>query len=291
MVSDEARIEKGLLKSYCVPTALDQQIILSAPPLVDEATFARCQELLATNRANLSGNPTNAYLLTTTLRCPHCGDAMRGLTTHAKGQVYTYYRCHAHLVCTRTYRAAVADNAVLQGMANAAHSPESLEQALATYSVPNPQDGEIERMRQELEALTKKETVTAKAQVDALLAGRSTEVYDGLLAEIDTKRKGLQARLLGLDTAPVERINPKTDAAKIAQAIEELEGVLLDPEYPTAKKRAILRRVLRAVYIEGDTFRLELAGASTVNQGTIWFRAQLVAPLDCPGCYNNTHYP
>ena len=87
--------------------------------------------------------------------------------------------------------------------------------------------------------LDKRERTTARAQVEAMMSGRSTEVYDGLLAEIDKQRQAVKARLMAAETT--ERTYGHTDPTAAAvttqEAIAALRKVLTASDVLTTSER------------------------------------------------------
>jgi hypothetical protein len=96
-------------------------------------------------------------------------------------------------------------------------------------------------------------------QVDALMKGRSTEVYDRLLTEIDSKRKQMQARIATLE--PQDRADA-TDYSetidRIAEVLMRLDAVLSAEDVTTVIKNGVLFAFIRAIYPEGDGYSVEL---------------------------------
>jgi hypothetical protein len=135
----------------------------------------------------------------------------------------------------------------------------------------------------ELAGLDAQEKATAQAQIDAIVQGRSPEVYDRLLSEIDGKRKVLKARLADEEaqkpSAP--KINPETDAQLLQCALADAETALTDAEIVTSEKNRLLQTILRSVRPEDDrlwmeteplrcgetVYHIQTTSCATVNRG------------------------
>jgi site-specific DNA recombinase len=65
------------------------------PAIIDDATFAEAQRILAARGEDHSKRAANGsdYLLTGLMRCPSCGKAMIGTRAHGRSRVYRYYTC------------------------------------------------------------------------------------------------------------------------------------------------------------------------------------------------------
>src|SRR5207253_8084662 len=102
-----------------------------------------------------------------------------------------YYRCEKH-VCDKPQSAVVRsarklERTVIEAIVKAASDPVSIEAAFRAYErrrrVRKPV-GDAKALLREIEELNAREQTAARAQVDALMKGRSTEVYDRPPSEI-----------------------------------------------------------------------------------------------------------
>jgi hypothetical protein len=113
-------------------------------------------------------------------------------------------------------------------------------------------------LRDELAALDRRETETAKAQVDALMAGRFTAVYDRLLTEIDGKRKQMQARMVALEaTEPANTLSYTEAVDKVAEVLLRLDAVLTAEDLMPVEKNGVLSSFIRAIVPEGEGYLTE----------------------------------
>jgi site-specific DNA recombinase len=69
------------------------------PPIIEQATFARAQRILAARGEDHAKRAANRsdYLLTGLMRCPTCGKAMIGTRAHGRSRVYRYYTCFTRI--------------------------------------------------------------------------------------------------------------------------------------------------------------------------------------------------
>jgi site-specific DNA recombinase len=274
--TDEARLTQGLKPKFYRPAPLSYQVQLSCEPLVEEATWNVCQERLAENRERLSGSHGRKTLLSGMMRCPTC---RRAMTSSMNGQ-YRYYHCKFHKpskspmgkCCDKTrHRVDQVDEMLVRDLRHLAHEPERFTDALLTYDAKQREaqqreaGGELERLRRDLADLEGRETATARAQVEALQRGRSADVYDRLLTDIERERKALQARLAALTTR--QEALPwdyATEGQRIAEVLHRFEEVLTAPEedFTTLEKNGVLSSFVKAIWPEGEGYSVELRAAS-----------------------------
>lgn len=264
MQTDEARLMNGYKRqTYQTDQDTDQHITMSAPAVVDEATWAAAVSRMKANKSTLSGNPERRYLLSGILRCPRCGQSMSGNSRSGR----SYYQCcksrtsrsTTGQVCLRKSRRADAvEELLLNGIKNLSQSPEQFRAALRVHSrktresVQEPE--EADRLRKELADLDKQEESIAKAQISALTSGRDTGVYENLLTDLDGKRKALRARLHEVESVRPERQPQEDDAEaeRIAEVLRRVHVVLDAEEITIAQKHAVLSTLIAAVRPVGD---------------------------------------
>ncbi len=101
--TDENRALQG--KNIYHLTIRDEKdwVYLSAPPLVEEATFEHCQRRLQEGRPLRTGNPNRLHMLSGLLRCPQCRRNMSGKwikrTYKTKETVKHDHFYHCHYSC------------------------------------------------------------------------------------------------------------------------------------------------------------------------------------------------
>jgi site-specific DNA recombinase len=72
------RQRRGLKRCHMVPTDPEAWIYLDAPATVTPEIWEKANAVLAGNKENKSGAPTNRRLLSSFLRCPECGGSLVG---------------------------------------------------------------------------------------------------------------------------------------------------------------------------------------------------------------------
>ena len=278
--TDEGRLQRGMTRpDYVVSVPEEKRLHLSAPPLVDAATWDTCQERLSGNQSTLGGNPERRFLLSGLLRCPKCGRSMSG--EHNKGR--RYYNCTASRTmraisgyqCMKAMlRADAVEDVVMRDIKALAHQPEQFASALQAYVQMRaeanalPDDGE--RLRRELAELAKQEDAAAAAQIAAITKGRNADVYERLLSDIDSRRKEVQAQLAQVKVpAALPVVNARTEAEKIAEVFRRMEAVLADADVSTATKHLILSKVIRTIKPEGEGYEVELLPSASSGLGTV----------------------
>ncbi len=232
-----------------------------APPLVDEATWDVVQARLQENRDKLSGNPRRKFLLTSLVRCPVCGYKMAGANKTDKRRkngvpvVYQYFICHPKRngCPERNYPVKQVEQDVAETFRRAAQASGLIEAQLNAHLSTEKQGPshtdtqELEQMQTELKTLLVRERVAAEAQVNAMMNNRSTEVYDNILADMDSQKARVQARIAALTpTQAIEnREAPKDTAERIASVLADVELVLTDTdEENLAERQAVLATIV-----------------------------------------------
>lgn len=260
---DEARYERGLKPAYNRSRPEEEWILVPAPAIVDEALWNDCQIRLKENKRLLGGNRTRTYLLSGLVRCGKCGRAMSGKRNQKQ---YTYYICRDYCpscntageVCNAVmYPTFLVESAVVKGINHVARQPESIAEAVASFYDQRRDTAAIadtSRIESELRTLENKAKAAAEAQVQAMVAGRSTEVYVRMLGELDERRKQLEKQLAA--AAPraycplEEEIRLESDLT--AEALWALDRVLSSDELAVERKQAILANVVSQVRLTGN---------------------------------------
>jgi site-specific DNA recombinase len=267
--TDEGRIDKGLCARFHRPTSPEEQIRLTCEPLVNRELWDLCQDRLAENRERASGPTRTKRLLAGMFRCPQCKKAMKASRNHG----HTYYHCRAAWpsrtvdgkVCLKTsYRTDQVETLMLATLLYLAHRPDRFADALRVATQKQAQQknssGDLKRLRTDLAKLDRQEEAAAKAQVDAIMDGRSAEVYDRLLSEIDTKRRGVKAQIADLEPQPQidTRSNYTTESERIAEVLRRFEEVLSASELSDVERNGILSRFIKAVWPTEDGYMIDL---------------------------------
>lgn len=271
--TDEARMQKGLKAQFSRPGPEAEQVLLSCEPIVDASIWQQAQERLQENPGLFSGPVERRHLLVGLLRCPVCHRSMGSEIDQKKKQLY--YRCPQSrpsrsvtgYVCTKKmHNGRIVEGLILRDLGILARKPERFEQALSTYerqrrlSQKSCLPEETERLRVELANLDTQEATTARAQIDALMKGRSTDVYDRLLSDLDEKRKPIRARLAKLEAAQetVPAIDCQTTAHKIEEVLRRVDTVLSAEDLTPAEKHEVLATLVKAIYPRDDGYSILL---------------------------------
>lgn len=293
--TDEGRTQQGLKPVFWHRGPVSEQATLSCEALVDAAMWEICQTRIQENPQLLSGPVARRYMLTGLFRCPNCG---RSMASSLDGRRTLYYHCpesrlrHSLTgsVCTKKmHRSDKIEAMLLRDICLISRKPERFTDALRTFerktrqSLTQPEDAE--KLRSELAELDRQENATAQAQVTALMQGRSTEVYDRLLADIDARRKLMQARLKELEaclTRP-EKTDFRSDTERIMEAMRRVEGVLTAEELSAAEKHQVLSMLIKRTVPEGeDAYRVELR-SSAFNSAQGLESVQMISTHCPPG--------
>lgn len=264
---DETRLRSGLKRTdYSIRREESEWTLLQCEPLVSTEVWNTCQQRLAKNRQTYGGNPKRKYLLGGLLICPECKRRLAG-TSSGKTR---YYVCPYDRKCAwKRCNAEVAEAAVTLAICEVCRAPELTMAAVRAYQRRNSPAFDPEaagRLRAELAHLDREEKATAQAQVEALIKGRSTTVYETLLTDISEKRRALQVTIekLNLQEAEASALEPKTVAEQAAVATAAVQEVLADPLLTPAEKNRILSQVVQEVHLnphQKDQFEIFLRGS------------------------------
>lgn len=283
--TDERRLQQGVGARYHVLAPAADVVTLTAPAVVDEATWDKCQERIVGNQNSIGGNPTRRFLLSGLLRCPHCGNSLSG--ENNKG--IRYYHCSQSRkfrsiggsTCPcKKLRAEEPETILLRDLQKLATQPERFADALRAYQRNEEREkatgtkNALPRLQSELRELNKREEQTANAQIDALTQGRSPAVYERLLSDIHKQRKELNARIAALTPNISQRNSPMpvSEAERIAAVLRDVQEVLNAPgeEVSTAEKHHALTVLIRSIDIIDNGYSVSLADSSAGAETVVY---------------------
>jgi site-specific DNA recombinase len=267
-LSDEARAATGRKVQYIVMTDEANWIYLSAPALVDEATFAFCQKRLALGRPLRAGNPKRVHMLAGLIQCPDCGKRMRGKwvkrTYKGKEPVFDhYYQCQdafpssnpgRHVCNGQNYRAASMEPLTVKAICAIVRQPELVQKALHVYTrqaEKGDREAERQSLRKKLSDLEMKERATIEAQIAGIMAGANAASYSGILAELAKERECIQVRLTELGQQE-KQVEAEKVADVLARIFADVEQALTDEEIETAERRKLLSGVVSKILPRKD---------------------------------------
>lgn len=274
-VHDETLIERGFKRTIRVVERPEAEwTYIDAPPIVSEAVWNACQKRLRGAQQLYSGNSKRKNLLTGLLLCPKCRRSMRGHRQVRKNnRLEHYYHCRdSHSSCNAMGKVcwsthipgATAEAVTLNVVRQLAHRPELVETALQAYAEATHKtdtERDIERIKEALADLARREKATVQAQIRGIQSGADPSVYDELFAEIREKRSGLMTRLGELETLR-QVIGTKEaagdTASLLAQAMADVEEALTAPEILVAERHGLLARIIAEIIPDGDVFRFRL---------------------------------
>ena len=279
------------------PSAPEDIIPLSAPPLIDQATFDRVQERLQTNKARRGGNPLRAHMLSGVVKCERCGSPMYMCAGGDPVKGYPpYYQCGSYrqkraylneAICSpESFKIPVAEGGVVRSIEDATLHPDWIKAALAEFRQTRPA-APVEETRRELKATEKalgelraQEEAVVQAQIAGIRAGASVNAYATVFAEIAESRKGLEERRDTLSRALAARRDgdaaPRTsDGELTAQVLENVRRVLTSPHVTDLEKREAVMMVVERVHCRKDgalvTFLPGLFGGDTLQEVSVSF--------------------
>jgi len=146
--------------------------LIKVPPIIDEATFYRVQEIIRMRHNNYLRKPKYNYLLQKLVVCKHCGRPYRGKPCgrpfrRKNGTIGRYFRyiCysrHEYKKCSsRGINARVLENAVWSVVETFIRNPENVRKAIAE-SEKKKNDNKAQNQRDLLLLLSRKEDIKKK---------------------------------------------------------------------------------------------------------------------------------
>ena len=257
---------------YNRPAPEENWVYLTAPALVDEATWDTVQEKLGQNKARKGGNPHRARMLSGRVFCPECGAGLQvgGQIGGSGGKKskYVYYVCGRNRnkradtsvrECVATgYNIETTERDTAGVLLHTFEHPEAVEATVQAHVQARPADvfgdeahKELASIDKALNVLKSDEAATVQAQIMGLKAGASIDAYNAVFAEIADKRKDLQDRrrvLSKLVNRNVEANAPQADPAAIhLQTLKNVALALSSPDITGAEKRDLLSLIVDKV--------------------------------------------
>lgn len=240
----------------------EEQIVLTAPALVDEATFHAVAARLAENAATKRGRPSlpGAWPLRGVVRCGVCktekGHARTCCGNGGRRGEFRRYVCTSKSAqatggapfCGTRILAETLEDAARDALRRAA-TPGRLAQverkrALEAAKAAGDPQARAQAARRELERLDDEENAVA----DLALQGFSRRVVEERLAGIQARRAAAQAALAQARAAARTTVSPEEAAAKAetqaALLRDALPHVLEDPAVLAEWARLLLRITL-----------------------------------------------
>jgi site-specific DNA recombinase len=249
---DEARQATGKKPRYKVLRS-EPTVHIPVPAIVDAVTWQACQDRMATNKMTQGGNPQRTFLLSAIARCPQCGRGLTGKREYRTGR--RYYLCNRDAISrhvpTASFDAATLEDYTCNAVLAAASAPEIVRGAYAAAASlsEGPSSVDVTAVTAALKAVAAREKAAATAQVDALAAGRSSVVYDEILAEAAEERRRLEAQIQDATLVPRPQASAirASDATHAADAIEALQRVLSSTALTNAERRSALAGFVQAI--------------------------------------------
>jgi len=229
------------------------------PAIIDDATFAEAQRILAARGEDHSKRAANGsdYLLTGLMRCPSCGKAMIGTRAHGRSRVYRYYTCftRARYDTARCHASRLDADAVEHAVITALASfyrdqhnliADAISAALASHQAG--QDGK----RAEL-AAAERDLARIGAAIDRYLAAFENGTLEPedlaeRLAQLKARSQQLRARrdelagqLAALPAAP--------PPATLRQVADHIAGIVASGGH--SQRKALIEVLIARIKITG----------------------------------------
>ena len=246
----------------------DEQLKLSAPPLVSEEMWNTVQERLIVMKAKHGGNPKRLRMLSGLCFCPNCGERTRIKYQQANGKKYCYYWCGARsksrnfpgerLCLPDLYSVSIVEKATVKAVQEAWERPDAIAAALAIYQQAERQTP-VADLRRELEKLDKalaqvkaEEVAAVQAQISGIMRGLSPDAYAEAFASIAARRKDMENRR-GVLAASLSRSHDakaegrNTSSLLMSRVLADAVTALTDEDVTEAEKRLLLGTIIEKV--------------------------------------------
>ena len=274
--TDERRVEQGFKTiKFRRPAVEGETVYIPAPPLVSEDVWNQCQQQLARNREQKSGNPTHRYMLSGIARCPLCGNKMNG----KNNRLNAYYVCKVARqngqCVTRYYPTDRLEALVVDFVEQAAATPNLLHTAAAAYDsaakTGKDTDAERQKVQKEMDALRKREQAVVQAQIAGIAAGADVDAYRGAFANIAATRTQLQQQLDALTDNDVQEpaFSARTLAEKAMEILQDVHLVLNAPDLSAMVKNQLLSRIVGSVKPNEEGAEITLLPYSIPKRATV----------------------
>lgn len=264
---------------YEVAAPLDTWVWIDCPALVPESLWEKAQQVMRAH-SHLGGSPKRVCMLSGRIFCAECGGRMALASTpqRAYKREGVYYCAAQHQKSRKVregmmpdppcsplgHKRPAVEQAVVQAIQSALHSPRVVEAALRAYAQARStgsaggQDAkrEMTSLARALEALKEEEGRTVQAQIAGMAAGASLDAYADAFASLAARRKDLldrQGTLKRMQNAKVSsptRQNKQSEAT-VSHVLKDVERVLLSPDVSDPDKRNLVGTILERVACYG----------------------------------------
>jgi site-specific DNA recombinase len=262
-VVDESRAAQGVGIDRETQRPESEWVTIPAPAIVDEATWAKANEVLERGREERSGRNDHRYLLSGLLWCTRCGRRVCSYATHvSSGNERTHlYRCmgmrkrqtqSVQRCDTPTFMGPPLDAMVITTIIEMLSKPEMIREAQRQYEVARKADASVRseqsRMKylvREIESCARKESIAADKEVEAIMNGMDGCAYAKVRNESQQKRNKYELELKALQSAVTGDVSPPPISSEVASIISV---ALQDSAITDARKGILLRHIVNAVY-------------------------------------------
>ena len=298
--SHEARPNRpGTKRDYSLrETPPDRWTLIDAPALVEEPTWDRCQEILRSSatekKARHGGTPLKMYMLASLTRCVKCGNrtyakVTGGIARYICRDPYCDKKTPGYYLNNRMDR---VEGLTVQALLYLVQYPDVVPETIRAYHDEKRGRHEgrdtdtmaVASLQAGLERVNARERKVADAQVDAMLKGRDTAVYERMLNQINGERRELASRLADLappPPPPVTAQEPEDTTAILRRVSGQLEKVLTaGPEdFTPAEKQKLLALVIDRITPNDEGVEIELK-TKTLYKVNLTFQGTATLEID-----------
>lgn len=193
-------------------------------PLIDGGLFERVQAIRRSKVITIGRTFQRPYLLTGLARCANCGYRMIGQPTKGNGHEYLTYVCSGYLrigtsVCRSVHvLTEEIERHVVRSIVEHLSSPEWREEVRETLDVMVTEEFGESAQSREMELQGQLEAIKREIanMIDAIKAsGRLSEAMNQELANLETQRDSIRARLAEAEKCANKRLGAAILAEKI----------------------------------------------------------------------------
>jgi site-specific DNA recombinase len=279
---DEARLLRGVGKSYLVKTDAEARLQLSAPALVSEELFGAAQERVAEIAGGRRAFKERRYLLSGLLRCAACGCGMIGrfqggnsfyaakkqktaqelAQQVADGSIKpsAVYKCRSKWEKSQTpcngasYNIEATDAALIAQIVEMMGSARQLEVAVRRQlqeAVPprRPNKKQLPSLRKQLSELERFQDATAQAQIRAIASGDDAAPFERKMHEYSKRKRQLEAEIAAIEAnqKSLSKTTVATQARSLQTAMNELSTFIMDESLPVAERFESLSLLIECI--------------------------------------------
>lgn len=176
----------------------EEWIQVPTPPIIDEVTFYKAQQLLNQSRRRWAKQGLRTYLLSGLLRCGECSNTLTGRVRNNWGDKIRFYTCQKntagakHSGCNHWIKSDKIEDAIWETVIEWINDPEKIVEA-SNQDTPDYEQHELKRIEEELDKT--KKARSKLISLYAMVEGSAQEEVLTQLKDLQEKEKRLHEQL------------------------------------------------------------------------------------------------